>query len=275
MLTPPAASIVTVKAVCSGASFFAAIRLRPSCSQRSAVSARQISPRASLAMKLTASGVANCAAITRSPSFSRSSPSQTTTMRPRRISSIASSIVENGLSPASRSLCVCLLRLGHLAHADSSPANGATNRSTYFATTSHSTFSLSPASSSPRFVRSSVSGISETSAQVVAQGRDREADAVEGDRALLDRVAEQLGSEPHAQAAGEAVLLDRDDLADPVGVALDDVAAEPVGGLHRQLEVDPVAGLEVAQRGDGQRLVHRLGLEAAGVTARSRSGRRR
>ena len=101
VLTPPAASIVTVKAVCSGASFLAAIRLRPSSSQRSAVSARQISPRASLAMKLIASGVANCAAITRSPSFSRSSPSQTTTIRPRRISSIASSIVENGLCPAS------------------------------------------------------------------------------------------------------------------------------------------------------------------------------
>src|SRR4051812_45720059 len=44
-------------------------------------------------MKLTASGVANCAAITRSPSFSRSSPSQTTTIWPRRISSIASSMV--------------------------------------------------------------------------------------------------------------------------------------------------------------------------------------
>ena len=38
------ASIVTVKAVCSGASFLAAIRLRPSASQRSAVSARQIRP---------------------------------------------------------------------------------------------------------------------------------------------------------------------------------------------------------------------------------------
>ena len=82
VLTPSAASIVTVKAVCSGASFLAAIRLRPSCSQRSAVSARQIRPRASLAMKLIASGVANWAAITRSPSFSRSSPSQTTTIRP-------------------------------------------------------------------------------------------------------------------------------------------------------------------------------------------------
>jgi hypothetical protein len=52
-------------------------------------------------MKLTASGVANWAAITRSPSFSRLSSSQTMTMRPARISSIASSIVENGLPPVS------------------------------------------------------------------------------------------------------------------------------------------------------------------------------
>src|SRR3954454_2717394 len=45
------------------------------------------------------------------------------------------------------------------------PANGDTNRSTYFATTSHSTFSFRPGSASPKFVRSSVSGISETSTQ--------------------------------------------------------------------------------------------------------------
>src|SRR5215216_4961133 len=69
----------------------------PSSSQRSPVSARQISPRPSLAMKLIASGVANCAAIVRSPSFSRSSSSHTTTMRPARISSRASSTVANGL----------------------------------------------------------------------------------------------------------------------------------------------------------------------------------
>ncbi len=45
VVTPSAASIEIVKAVCSGASFFAVIRLRPSSSQRSEVRARQISPR--------------------------------------------------------------------------------------------------------------------------------------------------------------------------------------------------------------------------------------
>ena len=49
-------------------------------------------------MKLIASGVANWAAIVRSPSFSRSAASTTTTNLPARMSSIASSIVANGLS---------------------------------------------------------------------------------------------------------------------------------------------------------------------------------
>jgi hypothetical protein len=95
VVTPWRASIATVNAVWRGLSFLAAIRSSPSWSQRSGVSARQISPRPSLAMKLIASGVANCAAIVRSPSFSRFSSSQTITIRPRRISSSASSIGEN------------------------------------------------------------------------------------------------------------------------------------------------------------------------------------
>ena len=52
-----------------------------------------MSPRPWVAMKLTAAGVANWAAMTRSPSFSRSSESSTITIRPARISSIASATV--------------------------------------------------------------------------------------------------------------------------------------------------------------------------------------
>src|SRR3989304_4003294 len=48
-------------------------------------------------MKLTMSGVTFSAAMVRSPSFSRSSSSTTTTMRPWRMSSTASSIVANWL----------------------------------------------------------------------------------------------------------------------------------------------------------------------------------
>ena len=96
VVTPSRASTETVKAVPSGVSFSRAICSRPSSSQRSSVRQRQIRPRACVAMKLIASGVANCAAIVRSPSFSRSSASTTTTKRPWRMSSIASSTVANG-----------------------------------------------------------------------------------------------------------------------------------------------------------------------------------
>ena len=51
---------------------------------------------ASRRMKLIASGVIICAAMTRSPSFSRSSSSSTTTILPARMSAIASSIESNG-----------------------------------------------------------------------------------------------------------------------------------------------------------------------------------
>ncbi len=95
--TPSRASIDTVNAVSNGDSFLAAIRSRPSSSQRSPVRARQISPRPWVAMKLIASGVANWAARVRSPSFSRSSASTTTTIFPARMSSIASSMVLNAV----------------------------------------------------------------------------------------------------------------------------------------------------------------------------------
>src|ERR687894_381064 len=79
-------------------------------------------------MKLIASGVTNCAAITRSPSFSRSSSSTTTTMRPAAMSSRASSIVENSMSVR---VGKELLRvLGHDVHleVDDGAVRGASER---------------------------------------------------------------------------------------------------------------------------------------------------
>ena len=60
---------------------------RSSCLTRSSVRVRHTSPRPHLAMKLMASGVTFSAAITRSPSFSRSSSSTRMTIRPLRMSS--------------------------------------------------------------------------------------------------------------------------------------------------------------------------------------------
>ena len=77
--TPSRASIETVNAVPSGVSLWSVIGRSSSSSQRSGVRQRQMSPRPCVAMKLIASGVTNCAAIVRSPSFSRSASSTTTT----------------------------------------------------------------------------------------------------------------------------------------------------------------------------------------------------
>ena len=93
VVTPSAASIDTVKLVPCDARLVATIGGRPSCRQRSSVSVRQTRPRAWRAMKLIASGVTKSAASTRSPSFSRSSSSTSTTMRPAFRSAMMSSVV--------------------------------------------------------------------------------------------------------------------------------------------------------------------------------------
>ena len=67
-------------------------------SQRCSLSARQMRPRPWVAMKLIISGVVFSAAIVRSPSFSRSSSSTTTSIFPARKSSIASAMFANGMT---------------------------------------------------------------------------------------------------------------------------------------------------------------------------------
>src|SRR5574340_234423 len=90
VVTPSAASMETVKAVPWGLLLLRAIWLRPSCWQRASVRVRQMSPRPYLAMKLMASAVTCSAAITRSPSFSRSSSSTRMTILPARMSATIS-----------------------------------------------------------------------------------------------------------------------------------------------------------------------------------------
>ena len=83
---------------------------------------------------------------------------------------------------------------GVVAHRD---ASGLTSFSTYFASTSTSRLTRRPESACVRLVRSRVSGISATEKPVAVQRRHGEADAVHGDRALLDDV-------PHQPRAGPA-----------------------------------------------------------------------
>ena len=88
--TPVRASIETVKAVLKRLSLRCAISGRPRVSTCAPVSARQISPRPCVAIKAMAWGVAICAGITRSPSFSRSSSSSSINICPLRAASIIS-----------------------------------------------------------------------------------------------------------------------------------------------------------------------------------------
>ena len=69
-----------------------------SSSRRFAIIGTQMRPPASLRMKSIASGVTIWAAMTRSPSFSRSSSSMTITILPARMSAMASSIGRSRLA---------------------------------------------------------------------------------------------------------------------------------------------------------------------------------
>ena len=95
--TPCRASTDTVKFVPKPAPFRLEGTIMGTSSRSSISPARgvQINPRACCAMKFMASGVACCAAMTKSPSFSRSSSSTTITNLPASTSSIASFTVAN------------------------------------------------------------------------------------------------------------------------------------------------------------------------------------
>src|SRR3954470_493996 len=238
VVTPSRASMVTVNGVWCGVSFLAAMSSRPSSSQRSGVSARQIHPPAWRVMKLMASGVMNCAAITRSPSFSRSSSSTTTTILPAAMSSRASSMVANSISVRAGNELLHMLGQDVHFQVDGSPLSRPAQRG-----------------SLQRL------GDERHREPVVAEVGDRERDAVDRDRALLDDVAQQrrIGVDDHDPR--EALLAHLAHDPEAVDVALDNVAAEPVGGTQRQLEVDGAVGLERAERRAAERLGHHVGAE--------------
>src|SRR4051812_47146084 len=217
VVTPSRASIVTVNGVWCGVSFLAAISSRPSSSQRSGVSARQIQPPAWRVVKLIASGVTNWAAMTTSPSFSRSSSSTTTTILPAAMSSSASSTVANFSSARVGMGHQFLHVLGE--HVDLQVDRGARR-------------GIAEGRALKRL------GDQRDREPVLADVRDGERHAVDRDRALLHHVAQQPGLGVDDDDPGEPLLPGLADDPEAVDVALHDVAAEPVGGAQRELEVD-------------------------------------
>ena len=91
VVMPYAASTATVMAVEWGEVLWRTIIGMPSRSRSSPSMGTQIKPRPLTAMKVIASDVASSAAMTKSPSFSRSSSSTMITSPPERTRSIASS----------------------------------------------------------------------------------------------------------------------------------------------------------------------------------------
>src|SRR5258708_31804594 len=79
-------------------------------SNRSSVKVRHIKPRPYFAMKLIASGVTFSAASIRSPSFSRSSSSTMTIMRPATTSSTALGTSVNGVWPVTIEIVARMVR---------------------------------------------------------------------------------------------------------------------------------------------------------------------
>ena len=101
---------------------------------------------------------------------------------------------------------------------------------------------------------------------------DGEADAVDGDRALVDEVAARGRPGRETSTTSQCSLGVRgEDLADAVDVALDDVAAEARCGGDGALEVDPVAGPATPTQ---RRLVEGLGHDVGGPACRRRARRR-
>jgi hypothetical protein len=77
---------------------------------------------------------------------------------------------------------------------------------------------------------------------------DRQADAVDGDRALGHDLVEEPLRRPDPHPPGSAVLLvDPGHLADRVGVPLDEVTVEGVADAQRQFQVHRGARRQVAQ----------------------------
>ena len=130
---------------------------------------------------------------------------------------------------------------GRLPRPDRSP-HRETSRSTYFARTSASRFTAWPGSSADeRRGRERVRDERDRE-RVVGELGDGERHAVDGDRPLLDAVAQDVVGRLDEDAQSFALGLDRLDATDRVDVTLDVVPAELLACTQRRLDVDALTG---------------------------------
>src|SRR3954447_18386301 len=194
-------------------------------SARSSVRQRQISPRACVAMKLIASGVTNCAAIVRSPSFSRSSSSTTTTNRPARISSIASSTLAKTVLDASTLIAASYRGAGDLLTVRQARRNRPLD---VLREDVH--LEVDPLARDEPVERRLGDRVRDQRDPegILVELRDRERDALDRNRPLLDAVAEDLGPRLDDHPKALTLGLDRLNPPDAVDVPLHDVPAHRV-----------------------------------------------
>src|SRR5581483_4674907 len=171
VLVPALASTETVNAVRWLSVLSATISGMRSSSSRAPTTGRQITPLVWRTMKAIPSGVIFSAAMIRSPSFSRSASSMTTTNSPRAMAATASSIGANGMfgSALSRLTHEALDVLGQEVDLEVDRVAGALD---------------------PEGRDGSGVGDQGEFEGLVADAGHGQADAVDGDRALLHDVAE-------------------------------------------------------------------------------------
>src|SRR5215213_10383708 len=202
---------------------------RSSSSRRCPSTGMQITPLVWRIMNAIASGVMASAAMMRSPSFSRSASSTTITSSPRAMAATAFSISVKGMS-------LPLMQGGWAEEA-------------FDVLGQHVDFEIDGIAGLPVTQRgdgervgddrdvergASFVGGSVFSGGVVVERGDGEADAVDGDRALLDHVAQHRCGRAEGHAGGP--VGQRDPLAqraDAVDVALHQVPTEAVGQADR------------------------------------------
>src|SRR3954453_15898097 len=190
-------------------------------------------------MKLIASALTYSAAMHRSPSFSRSGESTTTTMRPALISSIASSMLQKGDGSS-------LMRfLGEQGREPVGPALRwrlaagcrGSGQQTLHVARDHVGLEVHRIADPELPERWHLEGVRDDRDReaVVVQLGDREAHAGDGDAALLDQVAldDIGGAEP--QPAAHSSLAPLDEPSHSADVPLHDVAAIPPRRPQRPL----------------------------------------
>src|SRR5690554_5958614 len=178
-----------------------------SSSRRSPVRGVQITPEVWRTKNAMFSGVAASAAMIRSPSFSRSSSSTTTTMSPRAMAATASSMDAKAELPEPCSESGSRLMLPSLwkgAVRVRAPGGGRvvgemSGEQALGVLGHHVDLEVDGVARLPHTERGDLRGVGDDGhgEAVLEDVDDGERDPVDGDRALLDHVAEQARGDPH------------------------------------------------------------------------------